>query len=112
MGCETGFKWVGKDYKIVALLMVASINHKNTRMINFTYKCIHVPMVMESTKSHSEVIGKYEKLINDAALDGWELSNIDSIISSQSPGCFSGLFGGKDVTQTLKILVFRKEVIS
>ena len=82
-------------------------------MKNYVYKCVPVPSIINTGKKgkdmHNEAVKTYESIINQAAEGGWELSNIDTVTSSQQPGCLSGLFGGKAEIITFKILVFRKE---
>lgn len=83
-------------------------------MSNFTYKCVSVPSVIETGKKgkdlHAYAVSTYEKIINDAALGGWELVNIDTVTSVQQPGCLAGLFGSKPETVTFKLLVFKRSV--
>lgn len=83
-------------------------------MKNYTYKCVPVPSIIDTGKQgkdvHSQAVSTYEKIINQAAEGGWELANIDTVSSSQKPGCISGLFGGKAEVVTYKMLVFKKEI--
>jgi hypothetical protein len=82
-------------------------------MSNFVYKCVSVPSVIDTGKKgkdlHVYAVSTYEKIINDAANGGWELVNIDTVTSVQSPGCISGLLGSKGETVTFKLLIFKKE---
>jgi len=55
---------------------------------------------------HSQAVENYESIINQAAEGGWELVNIDTVSSTQKPGC---LFGGKAEIVTFKMLIFKKE---
>ncbi|GHS85240.1 hypothetical protein FACS1894201_04710 [Bacteroidia bacterium] len=81
-------------------------------MSNFIYKCVPVPDVVHTGRKgkdlHSHAVSTYEKIINDAASDGWELVNIDTVTSVQQPGCLAGLFGSKAETVEFKLLVFKK----
>jgi hypothetical protein len=81
-------------------------------MINYEYKCVPVSDVYNSgtigKDSHISAVKSYESKINESAKDGWELVMIDSVTSTQKPGCLAGLFGSKDVAVTFKLLVFRK----
>ena len=92
------------------------IIHKSklNKMKNFTYKCIPVPTTIATGKQgngeHGLAVDTYQALINKAAEGGWRLSNIDTISSSQKPGCLEGLFGAKDQVVNIKMLVFEKEV--
>lgn len=83
-------------------------------MKNYTYKCVPVPTIIATGKQgngqHGQAVDAYQLLINEAAKDGWKLVNIDTISSSQKPGCFDGLFGAKDQIVNIKMLVFEKEV--
>lgn len=84
-------------------------------MKNYTYKCVPVPSVIETGKKgkdlHSQAVSTYESIINLAAEGGWELTDIDTVTSSQQPGCLSGLLGGKAESITFKMLVFKREKI-
>lgn len=82
-------------------------------MKNYEYKCVAVPSVIDTGKKgkdlHAQAVSTYESIINNAAEGGWELSNIDTVSSSQQPGCLSRLLGGKAEIITFKMLVFRRE---
>jgi hypothetical protein len=47
-------------------------------------------------------------MINEVTRDGWELVQVDTITSVQTPGCLDGLFGGKNEAVTFKLLILRK----
>lgn len=83
-------------------------------MSNFTYKCVPVPDVVHTGKKgkdlHAYAVSTYETIINNAASDGWEFVNIDTVTSVQQPGCLAGLFGSKAETVTFKLLVFQKAI--
>ncbi|HET6226211.1 MAG TPA: DUF4177 domain-containing protein [Bacteroidia bacterium] len=85
-------------------------------MKEYQYKCVPVPSIIETGEKgkafHSDAVKEYEKIINEGAKGGWELVNIDNVSSKQKPGCWDGLFGGKSEVLTIKMLVYRKEVIS
>ena len=57
-------------------------------MSNFSYKCIHVPSVIETGKKgkdlHTYAVNTYEKIINEASSGGWELVNIDTVQSCRA----------------------------
>lgn len=78
-------------------------------MKQFTYKCVRVPNSIELKGKFAESVAatEYEKIINDAAEGGWELSHIDSIVSVKPAGCLS--FSNPEKT-VVKMLIFRKEV--
>ena len=46
-------------------------------MAHYTYKCVPVPTIVNTGQvgkdSHSAAVMTYEKIINNAANDGWEL---------------------------------------
>lgn len=84
-------------------------------MKNYKYKCVPAPSIINTGKTgkalHSQAVSSYESIINQAASGGWELSNIDTVTSSQQPGCLAGLFGRKAEIRTFKMLVFKKQEI-
>jgi hypothetical protein len=80
-------------------------------MPNYVYRCVHVPEVLNTGytgDSHSSAITAYERMINEVTRDGWELVQVDTITSVQTPGCLDGLFGGKNEAVTFKLLILRK----
>ncbi len=82
-------------------------------MKNYTYKCVSVPSMIRTDgkkKLHSQAVKSYETIINEAAVGGWELVNIDTVTSVKSPGCFAALMGNKGETVSFKLLVFVKEI--
>ncbi|MBX9597087.1 MAG: DUF4177 domain-containing protein [Burkholderiales bacterium] len=80
-------------------------------MVQYVYKCVNVPVEIHTGKSgknsHAVVIKEYENIINAAAVDGWELVQVDSITSVQQPGCGSNK---KAEEATFKLLIFKKPV--
>ncbi len=82
-------------------------------MKNYVYKCVSVPSVISTGQKgkdmHATAVSSYESIINKAAQGGWELSTIDTVSSTQKPGCLSGLFGGKAEVVTFKMLIFKRE---
>jgi len=81
-------------------------------MAHYTYKCVPVPTIVNTGQvgkdSHSAAVMTYEKIINNAANDGWELVQVDTITSVQNPGCLGGLFGKKSEEANFKLLIFKK----
>lgn len=82
-------------------------------MANYVYKCISVPRFVKTgvkgKDAHETAILAYEKAINKASEDGWELFQTDYITSRQEPGCVAGLFGSRSEEIHFKLLIFRKE---
>ena len=77
------------------------------------YKCVPVPETIFTGKtgkdSHSAAVSAYEQLIKNAAQGGWELDQIDSVDSLQSPGyCAALCCKATDIRVSYKLLVFRK----
>lgn len=63
-------------------------------MTQFQYKCVAVPRVIDTGKDdHTQAVSLYEKIIQDASRDGWELDRTDSVVSSKTPGCLAALLG-------------------
>ena len=59
---------------------------------------------------HGQAVKAYEEIINHACQDGWKLLQIDTVSSSQKPGCLGSIFGAKDQVVSYKLLVFEREV--
>lgn len=79
-------------------------------MPNYEYKCVSVPTIVNTKAgAHNEAVSVYEQAINNAATNGWELDKIDTVSSSQPPGCMGVLTGQKETIVSFKLLVFRRE---
>ena len=80
-------------------------------MSKFTYKCVATPAIIDAGAKEkdlqSSVAGTYEKIINGAAIDGWELVNIDTVSSVLPTGCLSSFSNSKRETVTFKIFTFK-----
>jgi len=80
-------------------------------MKEYTYKCVQVPSTINVGRAgQSQAVSEYERIINEAAVGGWVLSNIDSVSTHQQTGCLGGLFGQTPIVTTYKLLVFKKEI--
>ena len=81
--------------------------------MNYIYKCVTVPEIIDTGKvgkdAHDKAVAAYENIINENTANGWELFFIDSIVSHQNPGCLGTLLGKKGVDEIFKLLVYRKE---
>jgi len=81
-------------------------------MAGYDYKCVPVPESIFTGKigedSHGAAVTAYENIIKDAAKNGWELVQADSVISYQKPGCLGALFGRHGETRKYKLLIFKK----
>lgn len=73
-------------------------------MAKYQYKSVAFPAVIKTDNNYEEVMHVYNNVLNDNAVNGWELDYIDTITTHQSPGCVGGY--GENVT--LKIAIFRK----
>ncbi len=80
-------------------------------MGNFIYKCVSLSLKIKSDDSSlTKSASNYERVLNEAAKDGWEFVKIDSISNSQlddnlnlQPNLIV------DITCT-KVFIFKKEV--
>jgi hypothetical protein len=75
------------------------------------YKTVAGPvgLTISQKESYADAVKQYASIIDRESVGGWKLDCIQQIPVTQKPGCFSGLFGAKDITVYFNMLVFVKE---
>ena len=78
----------------------------------FEYKMIQVPKDLSAgigAVQQGAAQQYMQKLIDDAAAQGWEFYRIDSLTVTEKPGCLQALMGQKETFHSLNIVCFRRE---
>jgi hypothetical protein len=80
--------------------------------MTFQYKCIELPIAMSLDRhgSAADVVRSIESAINNGADGGWEYVGTESVTSMQNAGCISALMGKGQITSTIRVMIFRKEI--
>jgi hypothetical protein len=65
--------------------------------------------VSEGTSHRRVAADSLEKIVNSAALAGWEFYRVDTIGVRENPGCISGLFGASVTTISYYVITFRRK---
>lgn len=80
--------------------------------MDYQYKCIELPLAVSVDRkgTHSDVVHAIEGAINAGAQGGWEYVGTEQVASVQNAGCLGGLFGGGQVTTTIRVMIFKKQV--
>ena len=79
--------------------------------MHFEYKTVPAPMAL-SIKNQKEAEGairQFGELISSEAKDGWEFHSMETITTSEAPGCTSG---GKSKDTHYNMLVFKRQKVA
>lgn len=80
--------------------------------MNYEYKCVAAPtdlIIKKQTDIEKSVQG-FGNLINSNLAGGWEFYSMEQITCTKPVGCLAALFGKKEETTYVNMLVFKRAV--
>lgn len=76
-------------------------------MASYEYKTVSAPKILniKTQTEADQAIASFGNFINKEAVDGWEFHSMESISTSEAPGCFGG---NKDHITIYNMLIFKR----
>lgn len=82
--------------------------------MRYEYQMVQIPtdwQTQQASKDKDSYVANFvQQIVNKYAAEGWEFYRIDSMTTTEKPGCFSG--NNKDIYRNIGIITFRKEIVS
>lgn len=78
----------------------------------YQYKCVPAPtdLIIKKQSDITKSVEGFGNLINANATGGWEFYSMEQITCTKPAGCLASIFGKKEESTFVNMLVFRKEV--
>ncbi len=78
----------------------------------YQYKCVPAPtdLIIKKQSDIAKSVEGFGTLINSNLAGGWEFYSMEQISCTKPAGCLASLFGKKEETTFVNMLVFRKQV--
>jgi hypothetical protein len=78
----------------------------------YQYKCVPAPtdLIIKKPADIGKSVEGFGNLINANTSGGWEFYSMEQIACTKPAGCLAGLFGKKEETTYVNMLIFRKEL--
>jgi len=80
----------------------------------YEYRCVAAPtdLIIRKDSEVGKAVEGFGTLINKNAVNGWEFYSMEQITCTKPAGCLAAIFGKKNETTYVNMLVFRRQRIS
>ena len=78
--------------------------------MGYEYKCVAAPkeLIIKKQAEMDKAVAGFANIINNEAVQGWEFYSMEQIATTVPVGCLAALFGKKEETTYINMLIFRR----